>query len=222
MADSLSRRTVLAAGALLLTAVLPALPAAAQPGSNDPLWAGKADTGRTVTLEKTLEMPPEEVYKLWLTRDGIRTFFAPEVRVDAEVGGRYEILFDPIRDPQGVKIGTHDARILRLVPNREIAFDFTFPPFGPELDTRPYPTWVEIHLAPVEGAPGKTHLRLLHRGWPAGETWDRAFEMFRDSNWPLVLSRLEAYARERKPFEWPSDKQQQPPAQGGAADPEKN
>jgi uncharacterized protein YndB with AHSA1/START domain len=190
-----------------------AVPAGAQPGSNDPLWAGKTDTGRVITLEKTLEMPPNEVYRLWTTREGIRTFFAPEIHLDPKVGGRYEIVFDPIKDPEGAKIGSHGARILRLVPDREVAFDFTFPPFGPELNTKPYPTWVEIHLAPVEGAPGKTHLRLVHRGWPESETWNRAFEMFRDSNWPLVLSRLEAYTRDRKPHEWPSDKQQ--PPQGG-------
>jgi uncharacterized protein YndB with AHSA1/START domain len=218
MATSLSRRTVLAASAALLTAALLAVPASAQPGSNDPLWAGKTDTGRTITLEKTLEMPPAEVYKLWTTRDGIRTFFAPEIHLDPEVGGRYEIVFDPIKDPAGAKIGSHGARILRLVPNKEVAFDFTFPPFGPELDTKPYPTWVEVHFAPVEGAPGKTQLRLVHRGWPAGEKWDRAFEMFRDSNWPLVLSRLETYARERKSYEWPSDKAKP----SGAADPGKN
>lgn len=189
-----------------------AVPAGAQPGSSDPLWAGKVDTGRAFTLEKTLEMPPDEVYKLWTSRDGIRTFFAPEIHLDPEVGGRFEIVFDPIKDPAGAKIGTRGGRLLRLVPGREIVFDWTFPPYGLEFDTLPYPTWVEIHLAPVEGAPGKTHLRLIHRGWPESETWNKISADFRDDHWPLVLRRLETYARDRKPYQWSSDKLRQQPA----------
>ena len=206
MNSPFSLRNLLVLGAL--SAVL-AVPAAAQPGSSDPLWAGKVDTGRAFTLEKTLDMPADELYKLWTTRDGIRTFFAPEIHLDLEVGGRYEIVFDPIKDPAGAKIGSHGARLLRLVPGRELAFDFTFPPFGPELNTKPYPTWVEIHLKPVEEAPGKTHLSLIHRGWPEGETWSKVFVMFRDQHWPLVLTRLETYVRDGKPYAWSSDKQRQ-------------
>jgi uncharacterized protein YndB with AHSA1/START domain len=156
-------------------------------------------------------MAPDEVYKLWTTRDGIRTFFAPEINLDAEVGGRYEIVFDPIKDPAGAKIGSHGARILRLVPGREIDFDFTFPPFGPELDTKPYPTWVEVRIDPVEGAPDKTHIQLTHRGWPESETWNKVFAAFRDTHWPIVLNRLETYTRDRKPYQWPSDKAKQAP-----------
>ena len=124
MTAPLPLRNLLGLGALGL---MLAIPAVAQPGSNDPLWTGKADTGRAITLEKTLEMPPGEVYRLWTTRDGVRTFFAPEIHIDPQVGGRYEIVFDPIKDPAGMKIGSHGARILRLVPDREITFDFTFP-----------------------------------------------------------------------------------------------
>jgi uncharacterized protein YndB with AHSA1/START domain len=189
-------------------------PACGQPGASDPLWEGKVDTGRAINIDLTVDMPPEEVYRLWTTYDGIRTFFAPAIHLDLEVGGRYEIVFDPINDPQGMKIGSHGARILRLVPDKEIAFDFTFPPLGPELNTKPFPTWVEVRFDPVPGEPGKTKVRFAHLGWPSSEAWDKALVMFRDDNWPLVLRRLETYCRERQPHTWASDKKRAQP-QGG-------
>ncbi|MFI5007592.1 MAG: SRPBCC domain-containing protein, partial [Solirubrobacterales bacterium] len=110
---------------------------------------GKVKTDRTIELSVTLDQPPAEVYRLWTTVEGARTFFAPDARIEGKPGGRYEIIFDPAGDPEGARHGTKGARLLRLVPGKEIAFEWSMPPLG--LDQQPLATWVELTLEPAPG-----------------------------------------------------------------------
>ena len=72
--------TLLAAALVLV----PALDEAPPPG--------KVKTDRTIALTVTLDQPPSEVYRLWTSLPGVRTFFAPDARIDPEPGGRYEVI----------------------------------------------------------------------------------------------------------------------------------
>src|SRR3954471_22999768 len=91
---------------------------------NPDLMVGKQKTDRTIFLEAVIAAPPAEVFGLWTSAEGIKKFFAPDARVDATVGGRYEILFAPKKDPEGNSHGTKGARIVKLVPNKELAFEW--------------------------------------------------------------------------------------------------
>lgn len=140
--------------------------------------AGKVRTDRAISLEVTLDAPPAE------------------------------IVFDPAGDPEGASHGTRGARILRLVPDREIAFEWPMPPFGPELGGPPIHTWVELQLEPAPGRAGRTRLRFSMEGWKRGEKWDQAFTMFGERNWPLVLNRLIVYCRDKVSPDWTATKDQ--------------
>ena len=142
------------------------------------LMEGKQKTDRTIFLEATVDAPPAEVFRLWTSEDGIRKFFAPAARVEASVGGRYEIIFAPSKDPEGNSHGTKGARVLKLVPEKELAFEWiTFagdellgrnaPPYAPatERNVRPLPTWVELTFESVAAQPKKTHVRFAHYGF---------------------------------------------------------
>ena len=95
-----------------------------QPANPASLMGGKFKTDRTIFLEAIVAAPPSTVFELWTSRDGIKKFFAPDARIDASVGGRYQIIFAPTRDPEGDSHGTKGARILKLVPNKELAFEW--------------------------------------------------------------------------------------------------
>lgn len=164
--------------------------------------SGKLRTDRTISLEVTLDASPAEVYQLWTTAAGTRRFLAPVAHIDPFVGGRYQIAFDPGGDPEGASHGTRGARILRLVPDREIAFEWPMPPFGPELGGPPIHTWVEIRLEPAAGKPGRTRLRFAMEGWKRGGPWDEAFTLFGERSWPLVLNRLVVYCRDWVSPDW--------------------
>jgi len=177
--------------------------------AGEDLMAGKVDTGRAISLEATVDAPASTVFTLWTTQAGIQSFFAPRAVIDPRVGGRYEIAFFPQVDPDGESAGTKGARILRFEPDRALSFEwFTFvsrdfravappgatsPPVVPAAvrNTRPIPTWVDLSLEAVAGHPGKTHVRLTHRGFGSGTPWDESFEYFWRA-WATVLGRLGA------------------------------
>ncbi len=166
----------------------------------------KVRTDRAISLEVTLDAPPADVYRLWTTAEGIRRFLAPAGHIDPAVGGRYQIVFDPKGDPEGASHGTKGARILRLVPDREIAFEWPMPPFGPELGGPPIHTWVELLLEPAPGRAGRTRLRFSMEGWKRSVKWDDAFTLFGERNWPLVLNRLVVYCRDGVSPAWDATK----------------
>jgi uncharacterized protein YndB with AHSA1/START domain len=174
------------------------------------LMNGKLKTDRTIFLDAIVAAPPSTVFKLWTSEDGIRKFFAPNARIDPCVGGRYQVLFAPAQDPEGDSHGTKGARILKLVENRELAFEWiTFagdellgknaPPYAPpaERNINPLPTWVELAFERIEGEPNKTHLRFAHYGFREGEKWERSFQWF-ERAWKGVLNQLQSYCEDRK------------------------
>lgn len=189
-------RTMIVAAACLVAARSGADSRAARPAGDELVPIEARAPGRAIVFDITLDKPPAEVFRLWSTADGVKSFLAPGATVEPRVGGLYQVTFDPVKDPEGTGHGTHGARLLRLAAEREIAFEWTFPPLGAELNTKPYPTWVEVRLSPSQARPGGTDLQLAHRGFPSGGKWDEALRIFRDSSWPLVLNRLIVYCRD--------------------------
>jgi uncharacterized protein YndB with AHSA1/START domain len=168
------------------------------------LLDGKRKTDRTIFLDAVVAAPPSAVFKLWTSQDGIKKFFAPDARIDASVGGRYQVIFAPDQDPDGTSHGTKGARILKLVPDKELAFEWiTFagdellgqnaPLYAPptERNVNPLPTWVELSFERIEGEPNKTHLRFAHYGFREGEKWEKSYQWFARA-WKGVLNQLEA------------------------------
>ena len=86
------------------------------------LMKGKVKTDRTVNLDAIVDASPADVYRLWTSADGVKKFFAPEAGIDPKIGGRYQIIFFPSKDPEGESHGTKGARTLDLVPNQKLVF----------------------------------------------------------------------------------------------------
>jgi uncharacterized protein YndB with AHSA1/START domain len=167
-----------------------------------PVPPGKERTDRTISLEVTVDAPPADVFRLWTTSEGATKFLAPAAHIEPKVGGRYQIIFDPVGDPEGAYHGTKVGRVLRIVPDKELSFEWPMPPFGPELGGPPVPTWVELEFLPAPDKTGRTRLRFAQYGFRTGEKWDAAFALFRDKNWPLVLNRLVVYCRDKVSPAW--------------------
>jgi uncharacterized protein YndB with AHSA1/START domain len=194
-------------GTVLLMALAKLLCAAPEEPN---LMTGKQKTDRTIVLDALVDAPPHEVFRLWTSAEGIKEFFAPDARVDAEAGGRYQVIFAPAKDPEGDSHGTKGARILKFVPDKELAFEWiTFagdellgrnaPPYAApaERNVRPLPTWVEMTFEAVEGQPNQTHVRFAHYGFREGEKWEESYRWFGRA-WKGVLDELVAYCQNRK------------------------
>jgi uncharacterized protein YndB with AHSA1/START domain len=125
----------------------------------------------------------EEVWNAWTTREGVKTFFSSEAKVELAVGGPYEIYFD-LEKPYGSR-GSEDCRVLSYLPTEMLSFEWNAPPEFGEL--RGKHTIVVLQLEDV--GPGQVRVVMSHHGWGKGEDWDKLYEYF-DKAWSWVLGNL--------------------------------
>ena len=138
---------------------------------------------RAIDKEVMVAATLDQVWESWTTREGIVGFFAPDARIDARVGGAFQIYIDPGAAP-GAK-GADDMRFLALQPKKMISFDWNAPPSLPE--ARAQRTFVVLRFSPVDDR--TTRVTLHHTGWGEGGEWDKAYAYF-DRAWGSVLGNL--------------------------------
>jgi len=153
-----------------------------------------ASLERAVTKEVVIDATVEEAWHAWTTREGIVTFFAPDARIEARVGGPFNIYIDPLAEP-GMK-GADEMRFMALQPMKMLSFDWNAPPSLPE--ARRQRTFVVVRLEPV--GEKRTRVTLHHSGWGDGGEWDKAFAYF-DRAWSNVLANLKKRF-ETGPIDW--------------------
>ena len=149
---------------------------------------------RAIDKEVVVSATLEQTWVAWTTRDGIVSFFAPDAKVEARVGGAFQIYIDPGASP-GAK-GADDMRFLALQPMKMISFDWNAPPSLPE--ARAQRTFVVVRFTPIDDK--STRVTLHHTGWGDGGEWDRAYGYF-DRSWGNVLANLKKRF-EQGPQDW--------------------
>jgi uncharacterized protein YndB with AHSA1/START domain len=158
------------------------------------LTAGAAATERSIDKDVVIAASIEEAWDAWTTREGIRSFFAPDAQIDPRVGGAFAIYINPLA-PDGEK-GADDMRFLALQPRQMISFDWNAPPSIPEI--RKQRTFVVVRFEPL--ADKSTRVSLHHTGWGKGGDWDKAYAYF-DRAWGTVLANLQKRF-ETGPIDW--------------------
>ncbi|MBK9115017.1 MAG: SRPBCC domain-containing protein [Betaproteobacteria bacterium] len=154
--------------------------------------AGAAE--RAIVKEVVVAATPQQVWDAWTTRAGITSFFAPDARIEAKVGGAFHVYIDPLAEP-GLK-GADDMRFMALQPPKMLSFDWNAPPSLPEV--RKQRTFVVVRIEPVADA--RTRVTLTHTGWGDGGEWDKAHAYF-DRAWGNVLANL-GKRFETGPVDW--------------------
>lgn len=149
---------------------------------------------RSIDKEVVIAATPGQAWDAWTTRAGITSFFAPDAKVEAKVGGAFQVYIDPIAEP-GMK-GADDMRFMALQPKKMLSFDWNAPPSLPE--ARQQRTFVVVRFEPV--ASGQTRVVLHHTGWGDGGEWDKAYGYF-DRAWGNVLASLKKRF-ETGPVDW--------------------
>jgi len=150
---------------------------------------------RYVDKEVRVKAPIDAVWQAWTTSEGIKSFFAPDARVEARVDGPFEIYINPLAPP-GLK-GADDMRILALQDRKMLTFTWNAPPSLPE--ARAQRTYVTVRFKPISES--ETLVTLHHGGWGDGGQWDQAYAYF-DKAWGNVLANLEKRFAEGKPRDW--------------------
>lgn len=148
-------------------------------GSGVAVAAPERVVTKTVVVNATLD----QTWEAWTTRAGITSFFAPDAKIEARVGGPFQIYMDPDAEP-GAK-GADDMRFMALQPMSMLSFDWNAPPILPL--ARAQRTFVVVRLEAVDEK--STRVTLTHTGWGNGGEWDQAFDYF-DRSWGTVLDNL--------------------------------
>jgi uncharacterized protein YndB with AHSA1/START domain len=148
--------------------------------------SAQATPERIITEKITVNASIDDVWKAWTTSDGIKTFFAPDAKVEAKVGGPFEIYIDPFAAP-GMK-GADDMVFLAVQDKRMLSFTWNAPPSLPE--ARKQRTVVVVRFA--SRGDTLTDVTINHMGWgepSADGEWGKAYDYFAKS-WPNVLKNL--------------------------------
>jgi uncharacterized protein YndB with AHSA1/START domain len=143
----------------------------------------EAKPPKAVRKEALVAAGLADAWAAWTTPEGLRSFFAPQVNMRLEVGGPFEILFNP-DSPEGSR-GSEGCTVLAFAPPRVLAFSWNAPPSMPTV--RRERTQVVVELEPL--GERLTRVRLTHTGWKEGAEWDQAYAYF-DIAWGKVLSSL--------------------------------
>lgn len=156
---------------------------------------GKRNLDRAIKLEVVVNAPVEKVWQAWTTRDGIRSFFAPDCDIDLRVLGKYDILFAPSA-PAGLR-GAEDNLILAIQERKMFSFTWDAPPEFPSI--RKQRTSVVIRFLSI--GPAKTKLLFTQSGWGEGEEWDKVHDYFVIAWREIVLPFLK-HSVEVGPIDW--------------------
>ena len=138
---------------------------------------------RAIDEKITVKANVDEVWKAWTTTEGIKTFFAPDAKVELRVDGPFEIYMNPFA-AAGMK-GADEMRIIGFQDKKMLSFTWNAPPSLPE--ARKQRTVVIVRF--ISRGDALTDVTLHHIGWGEGGEWDKAFDYFSKA-WPSVLKNL--------------------------------
>ena len=139
---------------------------------------------RALTKQVTVKAPVDAVWNAWTTTEGIKSFFAPDARIEARPGGPFEVYINPYAQP-GMK-GADDMRFLAVQDRKMISYTWNAPPHLPE--ARQQRTVVIVRFMPVSET--ETQVTMTHLGWGDGGEWDKAYDYFNKA-WDNVLANLQ-------------------------------
>lgn len=137
-----------------------------------------------IRSEITIKADQQFVWWAWLRSERIIKWFAPQATIVPEVGGAFELFFDPAQPQQ---MNTKGCTFLSLKPYESFQFTWKGPDqFAALMNETDTLTQVTVTLEQKEEY---THLVVEHSGWGQGEEWNKAQE-WHQMAWDFSLASL--------------------------------
>jgi uncharacterized protein YndB with AHSA1/START domain len=141
-----------------------------------------------IHLSTELRCAPERAYALFTRPEELKRWLALDARVAPEVGGPYELFWDPERREKNSTVG---CTVTALEPGQLLAFDWRGPEQFEALMNEADPlTHVVVAFVPVDAG---TAVHLVHSGWREGPAW-KAARKWHVQSWALAFAALEELA----------------------------
>ena len=139
-----------------------------------------------------LKSDPERAFEMFCVNEHLEKWLTQLAEVEAKVGGKYELFWNPKDKENDSTIG---CKILAIQPNKFLSFEWKgakqFKHFMNNV--RPL-TNVNVFFIP---SGEETEVHLLHTGWRETAEWEQAREWF-EKAWITAFSELEKYVNEHK------------------------
>ncbi len=152
--------------------------------------------GRVLRHEAVVPAPPAEVWKVFASAEGLRTWLAPSMALELKTGGRWLANYNPAAKPGDP--GTIENTVLAYLPGEMLAMRVgltdRFPP-GPRAANT---LFTVTQLEPAPG--GRTLVRTSMLGWGEGADWDEVYRFFDRGNAFTMASLLRRFAE--GPRQW--------------------
>lgn len=145
---------------------------------------------RIVDVTVVVRLSAAEAYRHFTDSALLQRWLAPRAEVDAHVGGRYELFWQPDDPESNSTIG---CRITALSPGQLVAFQWRSPVQfkgfvnGADPLTHVVVVFHEEHAG--------TTIRLIHSGWRSAAPWEEA-RLWQDRAWRVAFRSLEQLAAE--------------------------
>jgi uncharacterized protein YndB with AHSA1/START domain len=146
---------------------------------------------QVIQLSTMVPISVEKAFALFTTQEGLTAWFAPIADVKAEVGGAFEMYFDPNDTNHNNSKG---CKITALVPNKLLAFDWKGPrQFEHFMDNADPMPQVVVSFIPCDMKNSCTEIQLFHSGfyssWRSTPTWQGPRDWF-EPVWKEALEML--------------------------------
>jgi uncharacterized protein YndB with AHSA1/START domain len=126
-------------------------------------------------------------FELFTRNELLRSWLALSAEVTPEVGGKYELFWEPNERENYSTIG---CRITALEADRFLSFEWKGPKqFKQFMNDADPLTHVVVFFLPAEG--GATAVHLIHSGWRSAAPWEEARRWF-EVSWRAAFAELEA------------------------------
>ena len=142
-------------------------------------------------IEQELAMPISNVWEAWTDPVKLQSWLCHLAELDVRADGRFELFWEPENRERNSTLGCSFKEVRK---NELLSFSWKGPEdFADLMNQEPLPTSVAVEFE--EAAPGRTRIRLIHRGWGTSERWQQA-RQWHDRVWRGALSSLEQLVRD--------------------------
>lgn len=137
---------------------------------------------RTLEQQAVIDAPVSDVWRLFTTSEGARSWMAPKAEVDLRVGGSYRTSYNAksTLDDEHTIVN----RILSYEPERMISIRNERAPAGLRHAELFRQAWTVIYFEPV--GERKTRVRMVGLGYGEGPEWDELYNHFDTGNTYLL------------------------------------
>ena len=145
-----------------------------------------------ITIEAIVNSSVDSVWNAWTQNAIITKWFSPEANIEPEVGGAFELFFDPTNHSHESTQGCVLTKV-----ERNSVLEFTWKGPGEFTELMNDPTSLTKVKVEFSAEAEKTKVKLEHKGWGATQDWNDA-RSWHEEQWGNVLNGLKEFLEARK------------------------